>query len=136
MRQDLRALVPIALLIAAALGCRADTSGLSTLEIAAAEAMVAGGGAVFCDANSADTRARHGTIPGAVLLSGYDTYDTRSEVPPETDLVFYCHSEMCGAAASAARRAIAAGHRRVFVMHAGIKGWVAAGKPVDRPAEG
>jgi hypothetical protein len=44
------------------------------------------------DANGADFRAREGIIPGAVLLSGYKTYDVAKELPAakDTPLVFYC----------------------------------------------
>ena len=58
-----------------------------------------------------------------------------SELPSDKgrSLVFYCHSPFCSAAADAARRALAAGHAYVFVMPAGIKGWVEAGLPVVRP---
>ena len=38
---------------------------------------------------------------------------------------------MCGAAGDAARKAIAAGYRDVWVLAPGIKGWAAAGQPVD-----
>jgi len=136
MRDSLRTITAIGIIAVAALGCRADTSGLAVVEVADAAAMAARGEIVFCDANNADTRGKLGTVPGAVLLSRYDTYDTASEIPTGAKLVFYCHSEMCGAAATAARRAIAAGHADVSVMVAGIKGWTRAGLPVDRPAEG
>lgn len=123
-----------ALTIAGLIGCRADTRGLETLGIPEAAALAAAEGTVFCDANNAKTRAKFGTIPGAVLLTSYDAYDPSTELPTGAKLVFYCHSEMCGAAADAARRAVAAGHTDVVVMPAGIKGWTAAGKPVERPA--
>jgi rhodanese-related sulfurtransferase len=127
----------LVLTVALGLGCRADTTGLETLAVSEA-AVLAGGGAavVFCDANNADTRAKYGTIPGAVLLSSYDGYDPGGELPTGAKLIFYCHSELCGAAATAARRAIAAGRADVAVMPPGIKGWKSAGRPVDRPAAG
>jgi rhodanese-related sulfurtransferase len=113
-------------------GCHADTSGLATLEVAEAARLASVDGTVFCDANNAKTRAKFGTIPGAVLLTSYDSYDTSAELPAGSKLVFYCHSEMCGAAADAARRAVAAGHSDVAVMPPGIKGWAGAGKPVEQ----
>ena len=87
----------------------------------------------MCDANSDETRGKLGVIPGAVLLSSYRDYDAAVELPGDksTQLVFYCHSEMCSAAGDAARKAIAAGHRDVWVMPPGIKGWVAAELPVQ-----
>jgi len=130
-------IVWLALAVAWGAGCRADTTGLVTLTVAEAAALAAGGASVaFCDVNNADTRAKHGTIPGAVLLSSYDAYDTAAELPAGAKLVFYCHSEMCGAAASAARRALAAGRDDVAVMPEGINGWASAGQPVERPAAG
>ncbi len=44
------------------------------------------------DANGADTRAREGVIPGAVLLTSYGKYDPATELPPDKSapLVFYC----------------------------------------------
>ena len=122
------------LAIAGLLGCRADISGLATLEVSEAAALASADGTVFCDANNAKTRAKFGTIPGAVLLTSYDSYDISSELPAGSKLVFYCHSEMCGAAADAARRAIAGGRTNVAVMPAGIKGWTGAGEPVERRA--
>jgi rhodanese-related sulfurtransferase len=115
-------------------GCRADLSGLQTAsveELASWNAQHAD--LTICDANSADTRERYGVIPGAVLLSNYRDYEPVTELPADTGakLVFYCHSEYCGAAADAARKAIAAGYRDVWVMAPGIEGWKQAGQPVD-----
>lgn len=127
----------LGLMILTAVGigaCRADTTGLATLNVSDAAALAATGDVVFCDANTAETRAKYGTIPGAVLLTSYNAYDAGSELPAGTQLVFYCHSEMCGAAADAARRAVDAGHTDVAVMPAGIKGWNSAGELVDRTA--
>ena len=115
-------------------GCEADLSGLQVMEVnelAAAKASRAD--LTICDANNAKTRQRFGVIPGAVLLSNYRDYDPNAELPgdKEATVVFYCHSEMCGAAGDAARKAVAAGHRDVWVLAPGIKGWAAAGQPVD-----
>ena len=86
------------------------------------------------DANSADTRAKMGVLPGAVLLSRSDSYDP-SELPNDkaAKLVFYCGGKACTAAPTAAKLAVQAGYTDVNVMRAGIKGWVAAGKQVDKP---
>jgi len=119
-----------------ALACRADTSGLATLDVEEVNARLANeGDLVLCDANSADTRRELGVVRGASLLSSYRDFDVASELPSDKgrSLVFYCHSPFCSAAADAARRALAAGHANVFVMPAGIKGWVEAGLPVVRP---
>ena len=117
--------------------CKVDFTGLQTLEVPDLAALLEqDGGVVVCDANSADTRERHGVIPGAVLLTNYRDYDAGSELPADKGarLVFYCHSDACGAAADAARKAIAAGHRNVSVLSDGITGWSASGQSVERPS--
>jgi hypothetical protein len=47
---------------------------------------------VILDANVQDTRDKYGMIPGARLLSSYDSYDVAMELPParNSKLVFYC----------------------------------------------
>ena len=64
-------------------------------------------------------------------------YDPTAELPSDKGrrLVFYCHSEMCGAAGDAARVARDAGYRDIWVMAPGIRGWADAGRPVN-PAPG
>jgi len=85
------------------------------------------------DANGADTRKEMGTLPGAVLLTNYRSFDL-SELPADKsqELVFYCGGEACTAAPTAAKRAKEAGYTDVKVMSAGISGWVKAHKPVDK----
>ncbi len=123
----------------ALVGCKADTTGLDTLTIAQLGALLeAGPEVVLCDANTPETRSKYGIIPGARLLSNYRDYDLAVELPADRGqpFVFYCHSEMCGAAAGAARKAVAAGLERVYLLPVGIKGWVAAGQPVQQPPAG
>jgi rhodanese-related sulfurtransferase len=85
------------------------------------------------DANGADTRKEYGTLPGAVLLTSFRTFDL-SELPADKsqELVFYCGGEACSAAPQAAARAKEAGYTAVRVMSAGIIGWVKAHKPVAK----
>jgi len=126
-------LLPVLLI----LSCKADTSGLETLAVPDLVALHAeNSDFVLCDANSPKTRGRFGVIPGALLLSSYRDYVAAVELPSDKarKLVFYCHSEWCSAAADAARKAIAAGHRDVVVLSAGVKGWIEAGEPVDKPS--
>jgi rhodanese-related sulfurtransferase len=121
---------------ALALACKADLEGLETLTVAELASLLAREPATWvCDANSADTRSRFGIVPGARLLSNYRDYDPAGELPADKGhpLVFYCHSERCSAAATAARKAIAAGYRRVSVLPAGIRGWSEAGRPIEQP---
>ncbi len=115
-------------------GCEADLSGLQVMEVEELAAWKARrADLTICDANNEKTRQRFGVIPGAVLLSNYRDYDPSAELPGDRDatVVFYCHSEMCGAAGDAARKAVAAGHRDVWVLAPGITGWADAGQPVD-----
>jgi len=112
-------------------GCKADLEGLQVMEVDELASRHAD--LTICDANNEKTRQRFGVIPGAVLLSSYRDYDPGAELPGDkhASVVFYCHSEMCGAAGDAARKAVAAGYRDVWVLAPGIKGWAAAGHPVD-----
>lgn len=86
------------------------------------------------DANGQETRAKQGIIPTAVLLPSSSAYDL-SLLPKDkaTPVVFYCANEKCTASHTAAKRALQAGHSDVAVLGAGIKGWVEAGKAVDKP---
>jgi rhodanese-related sulfurtransferase len=127
-------LLPLLLILG---GCKADMSGLQTLTVPDLVTLrTVHSDLVLCDANSPKTRGRFGVIPGALLLSNYRDYAPAVELPSDKarKLVFYCHSEWCGAASDAARKAIAAGHRDVLVLSAGIKGWIAAGEPIDKPS--
>lgn len=91
-------------------------------------------GCVPVDANGSSTREKYGVVPGAVLLSGSD-FKT-SELPEDKNakLVFYCGGKACMAAPKAAKVAKEAGYEDVNVMRVGIRGWVDAGKKVDKPA--
>jgi rhodanese-related sulfurtransferase len=125
--------------VATWVGCRADTTGLSTLTVEQLSALQSSDAdLVLCDANTEETRSRDGVIPGAVLLSNYRDYDAAAELPTEQgkQVVFYCHSAMCGAAVEAARKAVAEGWRNVWVMPDGIRGWTEAGLTVERRAAG
>ncbi len=123
--------------LAAFVGCRPDLNGLELVGVDDVASWQASQSDVtVCDANNDATRARFGVIPGALLLSSYRDYDAAAELPSDKQrtLVFYCHSEMCGAAADAARKAVGAGHLDVRVMSAGISGWRDAGRPVQAHA--
>ena len=56
-----------------------------------------------------------------------------SDLPPEKRavLVFYCSNPMCRKAPNAARRAKKLGYENVYVMSAGISGWLAAKLPTE-----
>lgn len=132
----MRTLSTVLLLWAAlAIGaCRADLSDLQQVSVGEVAAWQADGAAlVICDANSDDTRAKYGVVPGALRLSNYRDYDVGAELPADRGarLVFYCHSDTCGAAGDAARKAVAAGYADVWVMSTGIVGWRDAGQPTE-----
>jgi rhodanese-related sulfurtransferase len=84
------------------------------------------------DANGEGTRKKMGIVPGAVLLSDYETF-AASELGTDKskNLVFYCANTSCGASHEAASRARTAGYKNVKVMPDGIAGWVKAGKKVQ-----
>ncbi|MER3545792.1 MAG: rhodanese-like domain-containing protein [Chloroflexota bacterium] len=73
-----------------------------------------------------------GHVPGAINLDPADF--TAADLPADRNvtLVFYCSDPGCGASRFAARRAQQMGYANVFVMPAGIRGWLEAGKPVER----
>jgi len=87
-------------------------------------------GAVAVDANSASTREKNGTVPGAVILTSSYKYDL-AQLPEDKskDLIFYCSNTYGTASESAAERASTHGYEKVHVMREGIKGWKDAGKP-------
>lgn len=86
------------------------------------------------DANGTETRAKHGVIPGAVLLTSSSKYDLK-ELPANKDaqLVFYCANQKCSASEAAARRAMENGYTNVAVLPEGIAGWKQAGQPTAKP---
>ncbi len=85
-----------------------------------------------------DVNSRHSweaaRVPGARTLdpAGYNEGD----LPADRDsvLVFYCSNFLCRKAPNAARRAKSLGYRNVYVMSAGISGWLSAGLPTESGA--
>jgi len=84
------------------------------------------------DANSKDTRAEYGVVPGARLLSSSNRFDD-SELPDDKtkQLVFYCANTECHASDSAAQRAMRVGYTNVAVLRVGIQGWKESGMPTE-----
>lgn len=70
-------------------------------------------------------------VPGALHLDPADYSD--SDLPPDKDsmLVFYCSNPLCTKAPKAARRARKMGYGNVYVLSAGISGWLSAGLPTE-----
>jgi len=46
------------------------------------------------DADPANSREKMGVIPGAIVLSSWNTFDVATELPRDKNakLVFYCHN--------------------------------------------
>ena len=90
-------------------------------------------GAVIVDANGPDTREKFGVIPGALKIN-YREYDPATALPKDKSakVVFYCGNTKCTAAPKAAAKAMKAGYTNVSHLKVGIKGWVDAGKKVDK----
>jgi rhodanese-related sulfurtransferase len=72
-----------------------------------------------------------GHIPGAVNV-GIDDYDV-ARLPSDraARLIFYCSAPYCLACHMGARRALAFGYDRVFIMPEGRRGWAAKGYPFE-----
>jgi rhodanese-related sulfurtransferase len=106
---------------------------IAALSVDELEAKLQRGECRAVDANGDVARKRLGMIPGAVLLSDYETF-LPSELPADRSkgLVFYCTNEHCGASEEAAARAITAGYTDVKVLPAGIVGWAKAGKQIAK----
>jgi rhodanese-related sulfurtransferase len=104
--------------------------GLSTVDPAALHRRMQSERIAIFDVNSrASWLGAH--IPGARHLDP-QTF-AESDLPAERDqaLVFYCANPFCRKAPLAARRARGMGHPAVFVLSAGITGWLSAGLPTE-----
>lgn len=111
-----------------------DGTRVVELGVAQVAALQSHGAASIFDANTAETRAKYGVVPGAVLLGSSSGYDL-SVLPSDKSrqLVFYCANTRCSASDAAASRAVGAGYEKVAVMRPGIQGWAEAGKPTVHP---
>lgn len=104
---------------------------LREMSVAEVESRLGQSGFYVFDVNPS-TRWSAGHVPGALNLdpAGF----TAADLPADRNatLVFYCSDPSCGASRFAARRAQHMGYTGVFVMPAGIRGWLEAGKPVEQ----
>jgi len=108
--------------------------GLPTISPKALQRLLENHAAVAIDVNSAQSW-RSARVPGARHFD--HERDSMAELPQDgRALVFYCSNYLCRKAPLAARRAIQLGHLDVRVLAAGIKGWLAAGLPVEREVRG
>ena len=83
-----------AALFSVAVACGMSNEGFKVIHVDDVVALQRSGErpVALLDANHDDFRAREGIIPGAILLSSYNTYDVAKELPSAKDarLVFYC----------------------------------------------
>jgi rhodanese-related sulfurtransferase len=109
-----------------------QASAVSKVTVADAAKLHKANKIIMVDANSPKTRSKLGVVPGARLLTSYDKFSASELKATKKDtLVFYCYSEACSAAPSAARAAKAKGFK-AKVMAAGITGWKKAGHAVKK----
>ncbi len=116
------------LLATALMACSHKAPEPATVTVDEVASAIARGAVQPVDANGESTRKHEGVLPGAILLSDYETFQL-SELPADKarPLVFYCANEDCSASHHAAARAITAGYQHVEVMSDGIAGWIKAG---------
>ena len=72
---------------------RAEDEKFKSIHVADLVALQKAQAKVFIyDANTEEFRASHGIIPGAKILSHFDSYDVKKELPSDkgAKLVFYC----------------------------------------------
>jgi rhodanese-related sulfurtransferase len=107
---------------------RAELRELSIKEV---DALIRAGTASIFDANPPDIYAKH-HVPTA-------TWVPYNKITPELlpkdknkQIVFYCAESLCTASSTAAKRAIALGWTNVYVMPAGIFGWLEAKMPTEK----
>ena len=122
---------------AAAFACDQEMNAKAAIQkvtVAEVQSLTKEKKATAVDANGKETRAKYGTIPGALLLTSAK-FEPSKELPTAKDasLVFYCANTMCSAAEKAAKRAVEAGYTKVAVMPDGIMGWKDSGAPVAMP---
>lgn len=82
-----------------------------------------------------DVHFNDGHIPGA-LHCDYEKMSANC-LPADkaTPLVFYCAGGMCPVSRMAADKAVKYGYTKVAIYEGGIKGWKAAGLPVEKGAK-
>ncbi len=129
----------------------ATIRGGTVIHVEALEALLRHGGAVVIDVSNSQARPSdmaprapwmplpHQAVPGALWLPGVGAGAVSAQVDEwyrdrlraatagkrDTALVLYCH-KACWLSWNAAKRAVAAGYRRVYWFPDGIEGWTAA----------
>ncbi|MBK7865492.1 MAG: rhodanese-like domain-containing protein [Archangiaceae bacterium] len=130
MKRILMSLVVSAALVpAAALACDGDMKAEANIKKVTIAELAKDKQARVFDANDPSFRVKHGTIPGAVLLTSSSSYDVKElGTDKNASLVFYCANTMCSASEGAAKRAVEAGFTNVAVLPDGLTGWKKAGQ--------
>jgi rhodanese-related sulfurtransferase len=82
------------------------------------------------DANPVDIFSKH-HVAGAKRVEYDQLKATDLPADKAAPIVFYCMNERCGASPIAAKRARELGWSNVYLMPAGIQGWISAGLPVE-----
>jgi membrane protein DedA with SNARE-associated domain/rhodanese-related sulfurtransferase len=86
----------------------------------------------FVDVRPAASRARDGTIPGALHLSLDRAREEAPDLPRDAEVVVYCACPNEVSAAQVARQLRRAGFLNVRPLMGGIDAWIAAGLPIER----
>lgn len=104
--------------------------GLATLSPAEVLRQSQAGTLVTIDVNARE-RWLAARVPGARHMdpTGFGAGDLPED--RSSALAFYCSGPLCRKAPNAARRAKGLGYTNVFVMSAGISGWMSAGLPTE-----
>ena len=140
MRLTRVVVLSLATLAAGAAGCekkapaaKAEATAVKEISVDELAGQLAKAAVKPVDANGDKTRRDVGFIPGAVLLTDYDTFGAAEQPTDKRQpLVFYCANEQCSASHEAAKRAIALGHADDKVLPAGIMGWAKAGQRTEK----
>jgi rhodanese-related sulfurtransferase len=133
MKRAILSMAAVAMMVpAVAMACDGDMKASAPIKSYTVQQLAQAKQAKIYDANNQDFREKNGTIPGAVLLTNYKSYDPAKELPTakDSEIVFYCASTKCSASHEAADRALKAGYTNVAVMPDGLLGWKAAGNKV------
>jgi rhodanese-related sulfurtransferase len=103
-----------------------DIAAVPELTVKEAAELITGGRAVVVDVNPRK-RWSSGHIPGALNLDAAEFVETDIPDGKEATLIFYCSEGAGSLSRFAARRALKLGFVHVFLLPAGLKGWMAAG---------
>ncbi len=90
-----------------------------------------GSAPAIIDVRSAGSRARDGSIPGALPWPVNAAAGSAPELPRDVEVVVYCACPNEVSAAKVAQQLRRAGFSHVRPLHGGIDAWIAAGLPLE-----